>query len=438
MFKPTTALRKVKKLSRRVRGVRGGTSASKTISIEMVLIDLAQRDSAPTLTSIVSESMPHLKRGAIKDFKAIMQEHEYWEEDRWNASDFHYTFPLADADGTMVQWAGSRIEFFSADQPSKVRGPRRHRLFMNEANNLPLETFEQLEVRTEEFIFLDWNPTSPFWWEDMEDPDEPDIGVKDREDAEELVLTYLDNEALSPAIVSSIEKRRGRKQWWRVYGEGEYGEVIGRIYKGWKLIDEVPHEAKLLRIWVDFGFSNDPASIGAIYSYNGGYIIHEIAYATGMSNADIAQTILNFLDGDQCIVVCDNSEPKSIEELKKLGIKLAVPCRKGKDSISFGIKTVQDEPISITKESTYTLKEYRAYMFAVDEMTGKILAWPDEGQDDHSMDGIRYAFDSIIAPPKRGVKVSANKNSAYNRKGHNPKRIHMRRPNSLLEEMEVE
>jgi phage terminase large subunit len=393
----------------------------------MVLIDMAQRDEVPTLTSIVSESMPHLKRGAIKDFKAIMMEHEYWEEERWNASDFHYTFPLADADGLMKNWAGSKIEFFSADQPGKVRGPRRDRLFMNEANRLPLETFEQLEVRTKEFVYLDWNPDAMFWWEDMEDPDEPDAGVRDREDAEEIVLTYLDNEGLSPEIVASIEKRKKRKGWWKVYGLGEYGEVAGRIYTGWKMIDEIPHEAKLVRIWVDFGYSNDPASIGAVYSYNGGYILHEIAYATQMSNQDIADAILNYLDGDKCIVICDNSEPKSIDELKKKGL-VALPCRKGKDSVNFGIKTVQDEQISITKESVSTIKEYHGYMWEVDEMTGKILAVPVD-INNHSMDGIRYAIDSIIAPPKRGAKVNRPKYKGFNRR-----QIHMRKP--LLEEVE--
>src|ERR1051325_3255025 len=131
-FYETTATRKIARLSKRIRAIPGGTSASKTISILLYLIALAQSDKQKTLTSIVSESFPHLKRGTIRDFKNILQGHHYWKEQNWNATDSIYTFET-----------GSQIEFFSADQPDKVRGPRRDRLFINEANNVPLETFEQ-------------------------------------------------------------------------------------------------------------------------------------------------------------------------------------------------------------------------------------------------------------------------------------------------------
>ena len=132
--------------------MQGGTSASKTISIILFLIAKAQTDKTPTLTSIVSESFPHLRRGCIRDFLNIMQEHKYFKDDRWNKSESTYLFET-----------GSIIEFFSADQPDKLRGARRERLFLNEANNVPFDAFEQLEVRTKEFIFIDFNPTNEFW-----------------------------------------------------------------------------------------------------------------------------------------------------------------------------------------------------------------------------------------------------------------------------------
>src|SRR3990167_6799227 len=134
MFQRTTATEKILKLNKRIRAVQGGTSASKTISILLYLITRAQMDEKPTLTSIVSESFPHLKRGAIKDFLQIMEEHNYFVPKRWNKTDYVYQFET-----------GSKIEFFSADQPGKVRGPRRDRLFINEANNIPYEAFDQLE-----------------------------------------------------------------------------------------------------------------------------------------------------------------------------------------------------------------------------------------------------------------------------------------------------
>jgi len=151
LYVPTTAVQKLLKLKKRIRGIAGGTSASKTISIEQILIDKAQSDTVPTLTSITSESMPHLKRGAMRDFLNIMEGHGYYEEANWNRSDFIYTFET-----------GSKIEFFSLDMPHKVRGPRRDRLFINEANNIPKETYDQLEVRTKDEIWLDWNPPCLF------------------------------------------------------------------------------------------------------------------------------------------------------------------------------------------------------------------------------------------------------------------------------------
>src|ERR1044071_6616943 len=152
MYKITTATKKINSLKKRIRAIQGGTSASKTISILLLLIDKAQRDKRPTITSVVSESFPHLKRGVMRDFLNIMQTHGYFKDSAWNRSDFIYTFET-----------GSQIEFFSVDQASKVRGPRRDRLFINEANNVPYEAFDQLEVRTKELIYLDWNPTTEFW-----------------------------------------------------------------------------------------------------------------------------------------------------------------------------------------------------------------------------------------------------------------------------------
>ena len=181
----------------RIRAIQGGTSASKTVSILLYLIHLAQSDKIPTLTSVVSESFPHLKRGSIRDFLAIMQTHGYYRDERWNKTDYIYTFET-----------GSKLEFFSADQPDKVRGPRRERLFINEANNVHYEAFDQLEVRTKEFVFLDWNPTNEFWfYTEVQDK---------RNDVEHITLTYKDNEALDANIVASIEQRRKNLAWWRV------------------------------------------------------------------------------------------------------------------------------------------------------------------------------------------------------------------------------
>ena len=374
------------------------TSASKTISILIILISLAQTDTESTLTSVVAESLPHLKKGALRDFKKIMKEHKYWGDAHWNATDSIYTFET-----------GSQIEFFGSDQPEKLRGGRRDRGFMNECNNMALESFDEFEVRTKEFVFLDWNPTIEFWFYN-------DV-LGSRDDVDHIILTYKDNEGCPPEIVKSIEQRKNRLGWWRVYGLGLLGEVEGRIYTGWKFIDEVPHEAKLIRYVVDFGYTNDPATIQAMYSYNGGYIFDQIAYRKGMSNKNIADIILNL--EEPALVIGDSSEPKSIDEIKSYGVDI-VGAVKRKEKVgphksynSWAIEKVQGEKISLTKRSVETIKEYNNYLWATDR-DGKILNEP-EGIDDHSMDGIKYGIVSVIQPEKRSAIVSKPIWKGYNK-----------------------
>lgn len=371
MYKQTTATKKILKLTKRIRAVAGGTSASKSVSILLYLIAMAQSDKTPTLTSIVSESFPHLKRGVMRDFLLIMQEHNYYKDDRWNRSDFTYTFET-----------GSKIEFFSADQPDKVRGPRRDRLFINEANNIPYNAFDQLEVRTKQFIFLDWNPTNEFWYYSE---------VANRDDVDFITLTYKDNEALDTEIVKSIEQRKNNKQWWRVYGEGKLGEVEGKIYTNWKIIDEIPHEARLERRGLDFGYSNDPTALIDIYKYNNGYILDEQLCRKGMHNKQIADLILN-LPQPNTIVVADSAEPKSIDEIASYGVPI-IGAIKGQGSVSQGIDFVQQQQISMTKRSINLIKAYRNYMWEVDK-DGKILNKPSHLWSD-TMDAVRYGLSSF-------------------------------------------
>lgn len=372
MYKETTATKRVKALNKRIRGLQGGTSASKTVSAVLYLIAKAQSDTTPTLTSIVSESFPHLRRGAMKDFLDIMKTHHYYKEDNWSRTDFTYTFET-----------GSKIEFFSVDQSSKVRGPRRDRLMINEANNVPYETYEQLEIRTREFIILDWNPVSPFWFHDEL--------LDKRDDVEMIILTYKDNEALDKSIVESIEKRKINKNWWTVYGLGQLGEIEGRIFTGWQIIDDIPFNARLERRGLDFGYSVDPSAVVAVYKYDGGYILDEELYQKGMSNQAIAEFIKNLKD-PQTIVVADSAEPKSIDEIKLYGVPI-IPATKGQGSISQGIQYVQNQRISVTKRSTDLIKEYRGYLWKTDN-DGRSLNVPESGND-HALDAIRYAVQSL-------------------------------------------
>lgn len=379
MYTATTATRKILALRKRIRAVCGGTSASKTISILLYLIDKAQSTRNKKI-SVVSESFPHLKRGAIRDFMDIMMQHQYFDEERWNATDKVYTFPT-----------GSFIEFFSVDEPDKVRGPRRDILFINECNNITYEAYDQLSIRTREEVWLDWNPTNEFWFYDM---------VQGNPDVDFITLTYKDNEALDPAIVAAIESHRDNKNWWKVYGLGELGEVEGKIYRDWRIIDDIPHEARLERYGLDFGYSNDPAALVGVYYYNGGYIVDEVVYQKGLSNKQLADVITNI---ERAVVVADSAEPKSIDDIRSYGVSI-IPSIKGVGSISRGIRHIQSQRISMTKRSINMIKEYRNYLWKTAK-DGHILTIPDVGFD-HSMDAIRYAMESLKPQFKQEEKLT--------------------------------
>jgi len=300
-----------------------------------------------------------------------MQGHHYWKDKLWNATDSIYTFET-----------GSQIEFFSTDNGDKLRGARRDRLFINEANNITFEAFEQLEIRTKDFVLLDWNPSNEFWYY-------TELRGK-RDDVEEITLTYKDNEALDQQIVDSLEQRKNRKGWWQVYGLGQLGEVEGKIYKDWQIIDEVPHEARLERYGLDFGYTNDPTSIVQIFYYNGSYILNELTYQKGLSNKQIADIILSH---PTALVVADSAEPKSIDEIASYGVSI-VGAEKGKDSIVNGVQLVQAQRISMTKKSINIIREFRNYLWTTDR-DGKVINEP-EGGFDHSMDAIRYGLSNLI------------------------------------------
>lgn len=310
----------------------------------------------------------------MRDFLNILQQHRYYKDDRWNKSDHIYTFET-----------GSTIEFFSADQPDKVRGPRRDRLFINEANNIPYEAFDQLEIRTKDFIFLDYNPTNEFW---------AFTELANRPDKELVILTYKDNEALDKRIVEAIELRKQNKNWWTVYGEGQLGVVEGRIFKDWQIIDDIPHEARIERYGLDFGYTNDPTAIVAVYKLNGGFILDEVCYQRGMSNRHIAD-VLNALER-KAPVYADSAEPKSIDEIKTYGVNI-FSASKGPGSLLQGIQFIQDQRISVTKQSTNLIKEYRNYLWETGS-DGKPTNTPESGWD-HALDATRYAFSTMKPTP---------------------------------------
>ena len=379
MYIETTALKKLLELKKRIRGISGGTSASKTISILQILIDYAQASKVSVTISVVSETMPHLKRGAIRDFLNIMQEHGYYDDTKWNRTDMIYDFGI-----------GKIIEFFSADQPGKVRGPRRDIIFINEANNISYETYTQLEIRTKNIVWLDWNPVQEFWWY---------TEVLNKQDADFLTLTYKDNEALDPLIIQTIEARKGNKNWWAVYGLGELGMTEGVIYPHFEAIDDIPMDARLVRKGMDFGYTNDPTAILDIYQWNNAYIWDEVLYRKGLSNKDVSDVLIN---SGKVLVVADSAEPKSIDEIKSYGINI-IGSNKGQGSVLQGIQYVQDQKIFVTKRSTNIWHEQRNYHWKIDK-DGKIINEPSPFLN-HLMDAGRYGMESLRPMNQEDIQI---------------------------------
>ena len=344
---------------------QGGTSSSKTWSILQTLLTYLSNYNGQLSISVVSETMPHLKRGAMRDFFNILYSQNKYSESQHNKTDHIYDYGK-----------GKYIEFFSCDNPDKVLGPRRDVLFMNECINTSYQVFEQLEVRTNKRIFLDYNPKKLFWVH-------TEIMDK-RNDFEFIQSTYLDAiEVLPPEIVKSIELRKDMNpNWWKVYGEGKVGEVEGLVFKDFNQVDKMPDKP----LWrgLDFGFTNDPSVLIEACLYNGELYLNEVFYERGLLNRDIASRIQD----KRTEIVADSAEPKSIAELRSYGINI-VGADKGKDSVSAGIDLLQSYKINVTKRSVNLIQELRNYEWKFDRYLNRYLNEPVDDFN-HAIDAARY------------------------------------------------
>ena len=384
LVKKTIALTKLQNLKNRIKIIRGGTSAGKTICILVLLIDYAIRNKGKEI-SVVAESIPHLRRGALKDFLNILKGMQRFNEEKYNRSTLKYEFSN-----------GSYIEFFSTDQPDRLRGARRTDLFINECNNINFESYNQLAIRTSGDIWLDYNPSVTFW------VDKELIGSKD---TDFITLTYKDNEILPKTIVDEIEKAKEKSKistywanWWKVYGLGQLGSLEGACIPDWQEIEQVPTQARLLGYGMDFGYSIDSSSLIALYKWDDAYVFDEILYRKQMLNRDIS----NFLKNNDIddYIYADSAEPKSIAELNTYGHKV-LPVTKGRDSIVYGINLINQNKIYVTRRSMNLIKELGGYIWMQDKQ-GNTLQKPNPTSGDHAIDAARYILSSILENPNRG------------------------------------
>lgn len=351
----------------------GGTRSSKTFSALQALVEVA-KGTAGLLISVVSETMPHLKRGAIRDFKVILADE--WDEAAWNKSESIYTFP-----------SGSIIEFFSADQPGKVHGPGRDILFINEANHLRYDTARQLFVRTRLFILVDYNPTHSFWAHEQ---------IRPRTNCVHIHSTYRDNTFLPPEQRAEIESNKGDAAWWRVYGEGQVGQTEGLVFPDFDLCDALPSEGDYREIYgMDFGFTNDPSVLVRVKLHTGRREcwVQQVFYSRGLLNADIAARMdAAGVPKRSVMVFADCAEPKTIAELAAQGWNV-LPSYKATRKAE-QLQAMRGYALHVTKDSLDVIRELRGYCWQQD----KDGHWLNEPQawGDHAMDAMRYAVCSYL------------------------------------------
>lgn len=359
---------------------QGSARSSKTFSLLTLLYYIADTSHKPLLISVVSQTMPHLKRGAIRDFLNILIEHGLYEEKNWNKTDKEYVINQ------------SRIEFFSVDQADKVYGAARDILFCNEVNSINEESFRQLCVRTRQTIFVDFNPTHEFFIH---------TDYMKRQNACFIHSTYKDNPYLDPNIITELlEAGKRNLNFQKVFVEGEIGYVEGVVFENWE-IGEFDESLQVI-YGQDYGFSKDPTTLIkiAIDQKNKKLYLHECYYKQGLSTQQIFD--LNKQYAGNGLIIGDSAEPRLIHELKRLGCNIR-GAEKGQGSISAGLSAMQDYQIIVTPESANLQKELRNYI------------WLDHGAklviDDfnHGIDSARYAFMFLNRYSNSGAKYSIPK-----------------------------
>ena len=313
----------------------------------------------------------------MRDFFDILKKHGIYKEEDHNKSNSEYNL------------SGNLVEFISLDQPQKIRGRKRDLAFLNEANELFWEDWQQIVFRTTGRIILDYNPSDSFHW--IYDK------VVPRDDCDFQQTTYKDNKFLDDSIKMEIERLKDTDEdYWRIYGLGERGSSRATIFQ-FGIVSE-PY-GELLSIGLDFGFTNDPTALVKVYKRGNELIFEELLYHTNLTNQDISQKFeeleLNRLD----VIYADSAEPKSIEELHRMRWNVK-PTVKGADSIMAGIDMLKRYELKVTAKSLNLIKEFQNYKW-IEDKNGNLLNKPVDNYN-HAIDAIRYAVYNKLSKPNYG------------------------------------
>ncbi len=363
----------------------GGTSSTKTFSILQLLILIAQNAREQTIISVVSESRPHLKKGAIRDFFNILGESERGNPN-WNMTEYVY------------RWPHAVIEFFGADEAGKVHGPRRHILFLNETNNIPWPAAQALDLRTTKFVFLDWNPVSEFWAHAVESDGKSMPGWRYRPRNAYIHSTYLDGLDVVPTeTIAKIEElRETDANSWRIYGEGLMGKAVGLVYPTFTQVPAMPEVLGLEGYGLDFGFTTDFSVLTHNSLRDRRLTSRQLFYQMGMTNHDIAQAMIDLgVRRHHDEIWADSAEPKSIQEIADYGFNIK-GVLKGPGSVEHGHQLVLQYRQAWTADSLECIKEQRNFRYIPDK-DGR-LTTKTTHRWSHGMDSRRYWLTGALAP----------------------------------------
>tara|TARA_R110002126_G_scaffold45021_10_gene127882 strand:- start:73 stop:1236 length:1164 start_codon:yes stop_codon:yes gene_type:complete len=357
---------------------QGGTRSGKTYNIILWIIFEYCTHNNNKIVTVCRKTFPSLRATVLRDFIGILQTHNIYNEKFHNKSNSEYYL------------FGNLLEFISLDQPQKIRGRKRDLLFINEANELYFEDWQQLIFRTQEQIILDFNPSDEYHW--IYDK------VLTRDDCEFYITTYLDNPFVEDSIIKEIERlKETDEQYWQVYGLGERAVSRSTIFK-YVEVKQIPLDAKLIAYGMDFGYSNDPTTLVAVYTLDYNLYIKEHLYRTQMTTNDINIFLKekNLLNNP---IYADSAEPRLIAELRRMGHNI-FPSLKGKDSVNAGIDLLRRYKIHITSESNNAIQEFRNYKWKEDR-SGKLINVPED-KHNHLIDPTRYATYSLLSRPNFG------------------------------------